>query len=428
MLAIRRFIDWFSTPKSSPNIDKRNFVNVQIDAIGVGLAAASAPFIPVFLTRLGASNLQVGLLTAMPAVTGLLLAIPVGRFLQRQKKVVPWFSFSRLGVITCYALTGLAALFIKDPRVLINTVLLIWALATFPQTVLAITFSVVMNDVAGPVGRFELMTRRWSLLGLTTAITVFLIGQVLVSIPPPYNYPVVFIGLSFGGLISFYFSNHIKINDHLPPPAASGQPVIKRIKGYFGEIFSEKPYMSFILKRLVYLTGTSLAIPLFPLFFVRVVHATDSWIAFINTSQTAVMILGYFFWSYQSRKKSTRVVLLWTTAGIAIYPILAALTRVPLVIAIYAGIAGIFQAGMDLVFFDELMRRVPPEKSAVFVSFAQSIQYVSSIFAPVIGTTLGDWIGLPAALIIAGGIRLFGFFLFLIPERKSKPVEQLPAV
>ncbi|NTW45395.1 MAG: hypothetical protein HGB14_13445, partial [Anaerolineaceae bacterium] len=89
---------------------------------------------------------------------------------------------------------------------------------------------------------------------------------------------------------------------------------------------------------------------------------------------------------------------------------------------------GIFQAGMDLVFFDELMRRVPPEKSAVFVSFAQSIQYVSSIFAPVIGTTLGDWIGLPAALIIAGGIRLFGFFLFLIPERKSKPVEQLPAV
>jgi len=57
------------------NIDKRNFVYVQIDAIGVGLAASANPFLPIFLTRLEASSLEVGLLTAMPAVTGLLLAI-----------------------------------------------------------------------------------------------------------------------------------------------------------------------------------------------------------------------------------------------------------------------------------------------------------------------------------------------------------------
>ena len=67
-------------------IQKRNFRYVQIDAIGVSIANVAAPFLPVFLTRLGASNFQVGLLTSMPGITGLILAIIVGRFLQTRRK------------------------------------------------------------------------------------------------------------------------------------------------------------------------------------------------------------------------------------------------------------------------------------------------------------------------------------------------------
>ncbi len=422
-MALRRFTDWFSTPKSSPLIDRQNFVNVQIDAVGVGLAAAAAPFIPVFLTRMGASSWQIGLLSSMPALTGLLLAIPIGRYLQRQARIIPWFSFSRLGVIACYALTGLAGLLIRDETVLIPTVLLIWALATLPQTILAITFSVVMNAVAGPTGRFELMTRRWSLLGLTTSITVFIIGQLLDNIPPPYNYPTVFISLSIGGLISYYFSSHLRLKDREIPPTPAKEPLVARVKGYWGEISAEKPFTSFLFKRFVYTTGISLALPLFPLFFVNVVKASDSTIAFINTAQVGVMIIGYFFWSHQSRARSSRLVLLWTTFGMSLYPILMAMTRSPSMMVAFAGMAGIFQAGLDLVFFDELLRTIPPERSATFVSFAQSVQYVPTILAPLIGTVLSDWIGLPLALVIAGAIRLLGFALFAINHSPRKTAQ-----
>ena len=68
-----------SFSEDSLEIRKRNFRNVQIDAVGVGLASAAAPFLPVFLARLGASNFQVGLLTSMPGVAGLVLAFFVGR-------------------------------------------------------------------------------------------------------------------------------------------------------------------------------------------------------------------------------------------------------------------------------------------------------------------------------------------------------------
>jgi hypothetical protein len=41
-----------SFSEDSLEIRKRNFRNVQIDAVGVGLASAAAPFLPVFLARL----------------------------------------------------------------------------------------------------------------------------------------------------------------------------------------------------------------------------------------------------------------------------------------------------------------------------------------------------------------------------------------
>jgi hypothetical protein len=148
--------------KTKPaDIQERNKRYVQIDAIGVGTASAAAPFLPVFLTRLGASPVQVGLLTSMPGFTGFILALWVGRFLQRQRNVVPWFSVSRLLVISAYALTGLIPFFVPD-NILILVVLLIWALATLPQTMVAVGFSVVMNAVSGPEGRYELTSRRWS--------------------------------------------------------------------------------------------------------------------------------------------------------------------------------------------------------------------------------------------------------------------------
>jgi hypothetical protein len=73
--------------------------------VGVSISNVAAPFLPVFLTRLGATNFQVGLLSSMPGRTGLVLSILVGRFLQTRKNIVPWYSLSRLIVILCYALT-----------------------------------------------------------------------------------------------------------------------------------------------------------------------------------------------------------------------------------------------------------------------------------------------------------------------------------
>lgn len=414
-------INWSAAPNDASPTQRRNFINVQNDAIGVGLANAGAQFLSVFLTRLGATSTQVGLLTSMPALTGLLIAIPVGRFLQTRRKIIPWFSGSRLLIISSYALTGIVP-FIVPEEWIVPAILLIWMFVTIPQIVLNVTFSVVMNAVAGPHRRYDLMSRRWSILGLTTAIVVTIIGQVLDRIDFPINYQIVFLSVSLGGLFSFYFSSRIQIPDLEALPTKSEGAARSGIKEYWSLLRQYPDFLSFSVKRFVYFFGFTLAVPLFPLYYVRSVGAPDSWIGFINTAQTAVLLVGYYIWTRESKVRGNRFVLLWTTFGLALYPALMASTEVLQVIVILAGMAGIFQAGIDLVFFDELMKTVPVEYSATFVAFAQGLQYAAALVAPLLGTYLADQIGIEGALIISSGVRFIGFLLFAVGKKQNQAV------
>lgn len=397
-------------------IQKRNFRYVQIDAIGVSISNVAAPFLPVFLTRLGASNFQVGLLSSMPGFTGLILAIAVGRFLQTRPQIVPWYSLSRLLVILCYALTGILTLTVSERSVIIAT-LAIWAFATIPQTALSVAFSVVMNAVAGPEGRYALLSRRWAIFGLTGVVGTFIVTRLIDRIAFPLNYAVMFIVLSVGGFFSFYFSRKIELPDRTPPALPDSRSARENLIHYVSLLRENRPFLSFSTKRFVYFSALVLSQPIMPLFLVREVRATDGQIGTVNMTLTLIMLVGYFFWPWVSRRRGGRFVLLATTLGTTLYPALSAATPQIHLIILYAGIAGLFQAGLDLVFFDELMKTVPEEYSATFVSLAQSMQYLSMLFAPLLGTWLAGHIGLGGALWFSAALRLLGFLLFLRPDR-----------
>jgi len=400
------------TTEAELQIQKRNFRNVQIDGVGVSISNVSAPYLPVFLTRLGASNFQVGLLSSMPGVTGLFLAIIVGRFLQTRKNVVPWYGLSRLLVILCYALTGILTLLLAREYVIIAT-LAIWAFATLPQTALAVAFSVVMNAVAGPAGRYALLSRRWAIFGITGVIGTFIVTRVIDLLDFPLNYAIMFMVLSLGGFLSYYFSNQIQIPDQTQSVISQTSTSTSGLKNYLALLRANPAFVSFASKRFVYFSALMLSLPVMPLYYVREIHATDSQIGSISMTMNLVMLVGYFMWPRLSAKFGGRFVLLATTFGMIFHPALnAATTRVEFVI-LFAGLAGLFQGGLDLVFFDELMKTVPAEYSATFVSLAQSMQYFSMILAPLIGTWIANYIGLSGALWLSAGLRLIGFVLFL---------------
>ena len=129
-------------------------------------------------------------------------------------------------------------------------------------------------------------------------------------------------------------------------------------------------------------------------------------------AQTATVLVGYFLWTRESKNHGGRFVLLCTTLGLALYPALTALTHQFGFIVFYAALSGIFQAGLNLVFFDEQMKTVPPQHSGTFVSFVHSSQNLATMTGPLLGTLLADQIGIGNALFISSILRLLGFGLF----------------
>jgi Na+/melibiose symporter-like transporter len=393
------------------NVEQSNQRNVLIDAIGVGITAGVASFLSVFLVRLGATTFQVGLLTAMPALTGMLLSLPIGAFLARRPRIVPWFARSRFVVLLCYALTGLVPFLVPSLHQS-EAIIAIWALATLPQTVVSVAFTVVMGSVAGPGGRMALMSRRWSILGLTNALTVLIMGQLLKLFQFPLNYQVVFIGSAVGALISVIFSSSIKLPPSQPPPAA--QPLPTTLRGYGATLRTNRRFVNFTMSQFVYRIGLALALPLIPIYWVRNVGASDQAVSLINSTQTLVMMGSFFLWTRVSQRRGQRLVLLVCTLGLSFYPLQTALTQSTALLIFWAGLAGLFAAGVDLVFFDILLGTCPREEQASYVGMYQTTVFVATFIGPLLGTALSDHFGIVIALIAATVLRLAGFALMAI--------------
>ncbi|OQA41173.1 MAG: Major Facilitator Superfamily protein [Chloroflexi bacterium ADurb.Bin325] len=396
-------------PQGQEQINQRNVV---IDAVGVGITAGVGSFLSVFLVRLGASSFLIGLLTAMPALTGMLLAMPVGEFLARRPNVVPWFARSRFWVLSSYVLTGLVPFIFKSNQP--EIIILIWALATVPQTVVSVAFTVVMGGVAGPRGRLTLMSRRWSTLGLTNSLTVVIVGQLLNLFNFPLNYQIVFIGSAIGAFISVVFSSSLK----LPPQQITQAP--PKQGGVFGslrergrDVARRRPFLNFIIAQFVFRWGLTLAMPLLPIYWVKQVGASDPQISAINSAGTFVAMIAYFVWTKVSGKRGPRFVLLLAAFGTSFYPLLTALTRTPLLLPLWAGMHGFFFAGVDLVFFEMVLATSPAENQASYIGFYHTTVYVATFVAPLIGSALVDAIGLIPLLVIATLLRLTGTGLML---------------
>ncbi len=423
-------------------VAERNVRAVLVDGIGVGIATGVGSFLAIFLVRLGASGLLIGLLTSLPALTGALLAVPIGRFLERQRNIVPWYSGMRVWVLWSYALFGLLP-FVLPLAWVPWAVILIWALVTVPSTFVNVAFTVVMGGVAGPRHRFALMSLRWSSLGAVTAITVALVGLLLDrgKASFPLNYQLVFIASFVGGLLSYLFSRTITLPDN--PPFEQGTvepaPVAGRVtpRGV-GRLIglrplalvhdlraAPQPFRRFVASAFVFRGGVAMAIPLLPLYWAREVGASDAWIGIITTANSAVLLVAYFIWSAAARKIGVGGVLIATSFGMACYPIAVASTSSVAMLAVLAGMVGFFSAGNDLVNFDLVLSSIPAEHQATYVGLYQTLQNAALFLMPLVGTLLAGWIGVAGALVAAGVLRLVGAGLYLALGIGRSAPEQL---
>ena len=403
----------------------RNWALVQVDSVFIGIVTASGTFLPVFLLRLGGTANDVGLLTALPALTALVLAIPIGRFLQGRRNIVPWYSRMRLLAWLSYALiAGVAAAF--PPEQAIPGILVVWALASLPSTAGLVAFPIVMDGAAGRDGRFDLLGRRWAIAGTSTAIAVALGGQFLNAVPFPTNFELLFVMVTLAGAGSFLQSFRIVIPDQVPAPNVESAPVRLRLTGLLSLVLANRSFVRFELRSLFATATVGLSAPILPLFYVHEVRAPDAWIGIIGAASSAGAVVGYIAARQLARRRGGAMTLLPSMLVMALAPAsLSAIDWLPAVAAI-AFVTGIAGAGVQLAMFDQLMRRVPMEHGVTFTSVDQSIQNVALVLAPNVGGVIAAGIGARESLLIVALVGAITFALFAWSSRPASAPRATP--
>jgi hypothetical protein len=399
----------------------RNWALVQVDSVFIGIVTASGTFLPVFLLRLGASANDVGLLTALPALTAFALAIPFGRWLQGRRNIVPWYSRMRLAAWASYAVMAVVAALLPREQA-IPAMLVVWALASLPSTAGLVAFPIVMDGAAGRDGRFDLLGRRWAIAGTSTAIAVALGGQFLSAVPFPTNFELLFAMVSIAGVGSFLQSSRIVIPDQVPPPSVAQVPIGQRLRGLWSLVLADREFIRFELRALVYTLSIGLAMPVLPLFYVHEVAAPDAWIGIIGAALNAGSVLGYLAARQIARRSSGAMTLLpWMLAAALAPAILAAIGWLPAVAAI-AFVMGVVGAGVQLAMFDQFMRRVPLEHGVTFSSVDQSVQNLALVLAPNVGGVIAVAFGIRTALLV---VALVGAVAFALFAWNARPVQTI---
>ena len=411
------------TPRTSTQA--RNWTLVQVDSVFIGIVTASGTFLPVFLLRLGASANDVGLLTALPALTAFALAIPFGRWLQGRRNIVPWYSRMRLVAWLSYAVMAAVAAILPREQA-IPVMLAVWGLASLPSTAGLVAFPIVMDGAAGRDGRFDLLGRRWAIAGTSTAIAVALGGQFLNAVPFPTNFELLFALISVAGIGSFLQSSRIVIPDQAPARAVAAAPARQRLSNLWRLVLANRSFVRFELRSLVYTASIGLSMPVLPLFYVHEVAAPDAWIGIIGAAVSAGGVLGYVTARQLARRGGATMTLLPSMLAGALAPaILAAINWLPAVAAI-GFVIGLAGAGVQLAMFDQLMRRVPMEHGVTFTSVDQSVQNVALVLAPNIAGVIAVAIGARGALLITALVGAVAFALFVWNARPAVATAQQP--
>jgi hypothetical protein len=401
----------------------QNWQLVQVDSVFIGIVTAAGTFLPVFLLRLGASANDIGLLTALPALTAFVLAIPFGRWLQGRRNIVPWYSRMRLVAWLSYAaMAGVAAVLPREQA--IPVMLAVWGLASLPSTAGLVAFPIVMDGAAGRDGRFDLLGRRWAIAGVSTAIAVALGGQFLDAIPFPANFELFFLIISMAGVGSFLQSSRIVIPDQVPVPRHAQAPVRQRLASLWSLVVANRSFVRFELRSLLYTATIGLSMPVLPLFYVHEVQAPDAWIGIIGAASSAGGVLGYLAARQLARRRGAAMTLLPSMLALALAPaILSAIDWLPAVAAI-AFVIGVAGAGVQLAMFDQLMRRVPMDHGVTFASVDQSVQNVALVLAPNLAGVLAVAIGARNTLLI---VALVGAAAFASFAWNARPTERSAA-
>ncbi len=398
-----RVTDAFAPRRS---VDAQNAWNLYQDIFWFGvLFAVWQSFLSIYTIRLGGTDTHVGLLSALPALAAIFASIPGSRMVEREKKPLSVMlvtgTLHRVGFL---ALGLVPSLFVTNRA---DWAVALFCLATIPQSVANVAFTTMFARAVKPEDRPRVVSNRNVLIGVSSTATALLGGKFLDLVIFPTNYQLLFALAFLTSLLSIYYLARIR----LPAPARAPLPSAQEsrgARGFIAMLRAQPAYMRFTFGAFIVHLALFFAIPLYSIYWVRVLHATEGWVGLLMMVQSATSIFAYPIWGRLSTQYGNRTILVVASLGLGMYPFFTALAPSVEWLLPIAFWGGALSPGLVIALFNGLLEVCPEERRASFIAVYNTAINIAAFIAPVVSSSLTSVVGVQALLFVAAGVRLLG--------------------
>ena len=371
-----------------------------------------ASFLSIFALRLGASPVEVGLLTTGPALAGIIFPLPAAWLVRRTwgklVVVLPLFLYRMLfAALVCIA-------WLPAPSrvaVLVAAVgLLSVSLAFFNTAFVPLVAKVLPQDI-----RARVVSIRGTVAGLTSTITVLVAGKVLDIIPFPLNFQVIFAVAFVTAQLSTWLVSRVEVpafNEDVPLRGATAD----RSSAAARRLPWRAPFWRFSAGAVMLLLGIYIPSALYPIVLVDKLHATNGWIGALGTAGGLCGVVFAVLWGRASMRLGNRRILVVSSIFYALVPLGASqVASLPAYIPVSLAAGGLItMVGLGL--FQCLLEVTPERQQIHYVAVYSMMASCATASAPLIGTYVLSTAGMTRAFELAAACIILGSLLIALVD------------
>ena len=394
-----------------PKEYRANFLHLYLDIGWFGILSGSAVnFINIYATRLGATGFQIGLIGAVSAIVSLFVAIPAGRWIEKRNTGRAVFRASvvyRFGFFLWILLPWLFR-----PQAQIWALIVLTFLMAIPLTPLAVGFSALFAEAVPTNWRAYVAGVRNIVLSIAFMVSSILSGYILKNITFPMGYQIVFGIGAFGAAMSsfhLYFIRSLQKDSPALPPQPEPAPVQKNsspLKGLRLDIWKTH-YRNVLLGLFAFHFAQYLAIPIFPIYNVRILELNDNQIGI----GTALFYLTVLLGSTQLRKMVHKLghknLTGWSVASMAAYPLILSVSTEVWHFYAVSLIGGLSFAMVSGSYANYMLEHIPANDRPTHLAWYNIILNAAVLIGSLAGPVIADQIGLSEALVLIAVLRFF---------------------
>jgi hypothetical protein len=426
------FATFFRPAQPIPEDCRSTFKHLYGDIAWFGLLNGSTlAFTAIYAARLGASIHMLGLLSAAPAIVALIFALPAGKWIEKNANGAPIFWTALAGRL--FYLVFVPVAWMLDKPLQVWVILLITFVMNVPITALNIGFNAMFGDVVPMEWRAYVAGLRNSLLALTTVVTTLVCGEILIRFDFIPAYQIVFLIGFIGGAMSTYHLWYLRTKSHRndPSPLAMdpGGPetdvqlistTVEALHpapqpGFVRRFWQSLPFRADLLKgafgKIIGLLfffhlAQYLAIPLFSIYTVDVLHFSDQVISF----GTAMFNMSMFFGSTQLARMTYRIgnrkLLGYGIVVLSAYPALIALSRYPGLYVFTNLMSGVGWAMFGGAVYNYLLEMAPEHDRPAHMAWYNLALNGAMLIGSLSGPLIAGWTTITVALFAFAFLRL----------------------